>query len=93
FVPEGGDTGRSLHIHEREVSAAAGHWDYLALGHWEPHADVSSGGMTAIYSGAPLALSDANRRAGWAAVVDFDGQGTRWQLHRVDPRPAPEAAK
>ncbi|MGE5596472.1 MAG: metallophosphoesterase family protein, partial [Hyphomicrobiales bacterium] len=27
FVPEGGDTGRSLLIHEREVAAAAGHWD------------------------------------------------------------------
>lgn len=87
FVPEGGDTGRSLLIHEHEIASMAGQWDYLALGHWEPHADVSRGGMTAVYSGAPMPLSDANRRAGWAAVVDFDEDGTAWRLHRVDPRP------
>jgi DNA repair exonuclease SbcCD nuclease subunit len=89
FVAAGTDSGRSLPIHEHEVVSAAGHWDYLALGHWEPHADVSTGGMTAVYSGAPLALSDANRRAGWASVVDMDHDGTRWRLERVDPRPAP----
>ncbi|MBI2765304.1 MAG: metallophosphoesterase [Chloroflexi bacterium] len=86
FVRDGGEMHRSLLIHESEVEAAAPHYDYLALGHWEPHADVSSGGLTAVYSGAPLALSDANRKAGWAALVDFDAQGVRWRLHRVDPR-------
>ncbi|MCK9517466.1 MAG: metallophosphoesterase [Dehalococcoidia bacterium] len=87
FVAEGAENGRSLPIHEREVVSASGHWDYLAFGHWEPHADVSKGGTTAIYSGAPMALSDANRRAGWASVVDMDDVGTRWRLERVDPRP------
>ena len=86
FVPEGEDTHLSLIINEREIAAAAGHWDYLAFGHWEPHADVSTGGVTAIYSGAPLALSDANRRAGWASVVDFDENGVRWRLEWADPR-------
>jgi len=86
FVPEGGDTGRSLLMHESEVAAAAGHWDYMAFGHWEPHADVSCGGTTAVYSGAPMPLSDANRRAGWAMVVDFDESGVRWTAERVDPR-------
>lgn len=86
FVRDGGEQNRSLLIQESEIAAAAGEWDYLALGHWEPHADVSSGGMTAVYSGAPMPLSDANRRAGWAAVVDFDEEGVRWRLHRVDPR-------
>lgn len=86
FVPEGEDTHRSLIINEREIAAAAGHWDYLAFGHWEPHADVSTGGVTAVYSGAPLALSDANRRAGWASVVDFDENGVRWRLEWADPR-------
>jgi DNA repair protein SbcD/Mre11 len=28
-------------------------WDYLALGHWDRHADVSQGGVRAVYSGAP----------------------------------------
>ncbi|MEX2080848.1 MAG: DNA repair exonuclease [Dehalococcoidia bacterium] len=88
FVPEGGENHRSLPIHESELVAAAGQWDYIALGHWEPHADVSSGGATAIYSGAPMPLSDSNNRAGWAVVVDFDASGVRWQKHRVDPRHA-----
>ncbi|GMV84662.1 MAG: hypothetical protein AMXMBFR80_05200 [Dehalococcoidia bacterium] len=93
FIPEGGDSHRSLPIREAEIAAAAGHWDYMAFGHWEPHADVSSGGVTAIYSGAPMPLSDANRRAGMAAVVDFDETGVRWRMHRVDPRPPLDAAK
>ncbi|MCK6565409.1 MAG: metallophosphoesterase [Dehalococcoidia bacterium] len=87
FVRQDGEMHRSLLITESEVAdAAATGWDYLALGHWEPHADVSTGGMTAVYSGAPMPLSDANRRAGWAAVVDFDESGVRWRVERVDPR-------
>ncbi|MEO9255988.1 MAG: DNA repair exonuclease [Tepidiformaceae bacterium] len=89
FVGAGGDMGRSLLIREDEVAAAAHNWDYIALGHWEPHADVSCGGTTAVYSGAPMPLSDANRRAGWAMVVDFDDAGVRWRAARVDPRDAP----
>ncbi|MBI5947084.1 MAG: metallophosphoesterase [Chloroflexi bacterium] len=86
FVREDGEMHRSLLIRESEIEAAAGHWDYMAFGHWEPHADVSTGGVTAVYSGAPMPLSDANRKAGWAAVVDFDESGVNWRLHRVDPR-------
>lgn len=91
FVREDGEMHRSMLIREAEVKAAAGHWDYMAFGHWEPHADVSCGAVTAVYSGAPMPLSDANRKAGWAAVIDLDGDGVRWRLHRVDPRgePAP----
>lgn len=91
FVAEGANSIHSLLIHEAEIAAAAGHWDYMAFGHWEPHADVSAGGTTAIYSGAPMPLADANGRAGWAALVDFDESGVNWQLRRVDPRPVPEA--
>lgn len=87
FVREGGEMHRSLLIRESEIAAAAGHWDYMAFGHWEPHADVSTGGVVAVYSGAPMPLSDANRKAGMAAVVDFDESGVRWTMHRVDPRP------
>jgi DNA repair exonuclease SbcCD nuclease subunit len=86
FVRDDGEMHRSMLIHQSELEAAAGEWDYLALGHWEPHADVSAGGLTAIYSGAPLPLSDANRKAGWAVVVDMDHAGVRWQIERVDPR-------
>ncbi|HMO54541.1 MAG TPA: metallophosphoesterase, partial [Tepidiformaceae bacterium] len=68
FIPEGGESHRSLPIREAEIAGASGHWDYMAFGHWEPHADVSAGRVTAVYSGAPMPLSDANRRAGMAAV-------------------------
>lgn len=87
FVPDGGEQHRSLLIRESEISAASGNWDYMAFGHWEPHADVSRGGTTAVYSGAPMPLSDANRRAGWAVVADFNESGVSWRTHRVDPRP------
>lgn len=87
FVREGGEMHRSLLIKDSEIAAAAGHWDYMAFGHWEPHADVSTGGVTAVYSGAPMPLSDANRRAGMAAIVDFNEAGVSWRTHRVDPRP------
>jgi DNA repair exonuclease SbcCD nuclease subunit len=86
FVDASADQHRSLLIRESEVEAAGAHWDYLALGHWEPHADVSRGGLAAIYSGAPMPLSDSNRRAGWAIVADFDHDGVRWQPYAVDPR-------
>jgi DNA repair exonuclease SbcCD nuclease subunit len=91
FVRDGSDHNRSMLIREAEITGAANDWDYIALGHWEPHADVSCGGATAVYSGAPMPLSDANRRAGWAAVVDFEEAEVRWRLERVDPRPPLEA--
>lgn len=89
FVRREDDAHRSLPIHPEEVERAAGHWDYIALGHWEPHADVSRGGATAIYSGAPMPLADSNLQAGWAVVVDFDGRDAGWRLERVDPRERP----
>ena len=93
FVREGGEMHRSLLMKDSEIAAADGHWDYMAFGHWEPHADVSTGGVTAVYSGAPMPLSDANRRAGLAAVVDFDEDGVRYRMRRVDPRPPEDSAK
>lgn len=89
FVRDGGEMHRSLLIPEAAIRAAANDWDYFAFGHWEPHADVSVGAATALYPGAPMPLSDANRKAGWTAVVDLDDGGVRWRLARVDPRDAP----
>ena len=85
FVRNESDLNRSLLITEREIVDMAGQWDYLALGHWDPHTDISSGGMTAVYSGCPLAMTGANTKAGWVSVIDFDEQGTRWHVQRVDP--------
>lgn len=86
YFPEGSRVDRSLPIHEAELAAGGPHWDYFALGHFESHLDVSTGSATAVYSGAPVALSDANTLSGWAMVVDFDGNGVRWQKRWVDPR-------
>ena len=79
-------TGARCSCTNIELSPSADDWDYLALGHWEPHADVSAGGLTAVYSGAPLALTDANQKAGWAIVIDFDG-GRRPLAHRTRGSP------
>jgi DNA repair exonuclease SbcCD nuclease subunit len=87
YVRSDEDLRRSMLIHDHHLDAA-GDWDYVALGHWEPHADISREGVTAIYSGAPLALTDANEKAGWAVVADFAEGGVSWRLHRVDPREA-----
>jgi DNA repair exonuclease SbcCD nuclease subunit len=86
-VTHEGDLHRSLPIEPRELEAA-GDWDYLALGHWEPHANVSTERLTAIYSGAPMPLSETNAKAGWAVVLDL-GDETTWRLERVDPRGMP----
>lgn len=83
---EGRHVDRSMPIHEAEIAAAAGHWDYMAFGHFEVHRDVSAGSTTAVYSGAPVPFSDLTPLAGWALVVDFDESGVRWRKHSVDPR-------
>jgi DNA repair exonuclease SbcCD nuclease subunit len=89
YIRDEYDRHRSMLIEPAEISAAAEHWDYLALGHWDPHTDVSTDGLTALYSGAPLSFSEGHQAAGWAVVVDFDDHGVRWTTHRVDPREAP----
>lgn len=86
FVRYEDDLHRSMLIHAEEIAAAHGHWDYLAFGHWEPQVDVSQNGVTALYSGAPMALGTTSTVAGLAAVVDFTGEGVSWSSRRVDPR-------
>jgi len=86
FLGENAAAGRSLPIEPDEVAAAAGHWDYLAFGHWEPHADVSRGGTTAVYSGSPLPRAGAPDDPGRAVLVEMDGDGVRWRLHPLHGR-------
>ena len=45
--------------------------DYLALGHWDRHVDVSQGRVTAAYSGTPLGTSRKDPLAA-VTVVDLD---------------------
>lgn len=54
---------RSYLITPEEIAATG--WDYIALGHWDAPADVSEGGVTAVYSGSPS-------RAGACALVTLD---------------------
>jgi len=71
---------RSSPIFADEIRDAG--WDYLALGHQHVQMDVSQGGVTAYYSGAP-AIEWAGGPAASALRVDLTpGAGVR-----VQPRP------
>ena len=51
YLGEGGDLMRSSPIHPDEIAALG--CDYLALGHWHRHLDVSKAGVPAFYCGSP----------------------------------------
>lgn len=57
--PAGDLLGRSSPIHPADIEATGA--DYVALGHWHRRADVSSGGVTAWYSGAPFGPGASER--------------------------------
>ena len=60
---------RSSPIYPRDIAEAP--CDYLALGHWDRHEDVSQGRVKAAYSGCPLGPSRADP-VGSVTVVDLD---------------------
>ena len=60
---------RSSPIYPAEVAQAA--CDYLALGHWDRHVEVSQGRVVAAYSGTALGPS-RNKPLGAVSVVDLD---------------------
>ena len=62
---------RSSPIYPQEIAEAP--CDYLALGHWDRHEDVSQGRVKAAYSGCPLGPSRADP-VGSVTVVDLDPQ-------------------
>jgi exonuclease SbcD len=53
YVPGGESSDRSSQITEHEIGGLG--CDYVALGHWHRFLDVSAGGVTAFYCGAPTA--------------------------------------
>ena len=63
---------RSSPIYPEEVAAAP--CDYLALGHWDCHVDVSQGLVTAVYSGTARG-SSTNDPVAEVTVVDLDPEG------------------
>ena len=69
FHFEGDRDQRSSPIYPGDVAAADCH--YLALGHWDRHADVSRADTTAVYSGCPYGPIGAPEQ-GAVCVVDLD---------------------
>jgi DNA repair exonuclease SbcCD nuclease subunit len=63
------DLGRSYLILPEHIAGSAR--DYVALGHWDLHTDVSAGGVVAAYSGSPA-------RTGHVLLVDL-GEGVRYR--------------
>ena len=47
-------SGRSSLIFPEDISSL--NCDYLALGHWDVHTDISQGGVIAVYSGCPMGI-------------------------------------
>ena len=70
------DAHRSMLIEPSQIDKSG--WDYIALGHWEHHAEAANTPVVAVYSGAPVPL--ARREFEMAAVVvDCDpASGIRW---------------
>jgi len=71
FYPDRQRPDRSSPIFADEIRDAG--WDYLALGHQHVQTNVSQGGVTAYYAGAP----------GTVLLIDFSVEGGI----RVEPRP------
>ena len=77
FHCDGDPDLRSSPIYPSDVANAT--CDYLALGHWDRHADVSRGGVTAVYSGTARGPASSNY-LGAVTVVDLDPQkGVTWR--------------
>ena len=68
---------RSSPIYPGDVAASNCH--YLALGHWDRHADVSRANTTAVYSGCPYGPIGAPEQ-GAVCVVDLADTGVSYRL-------------
>lgn len=68
---------RSAPIYPEDVAQSP--CDYLALGHWDRHVDVSQGRVKAVYSGAPLGAIQSNDSVAFT-LVELDPE------HGVDTR-------
>ena len=75
---------RSSPIYPEDVAASACH--YLALGHWDRHADVSRADTTAVYSGCPYGPIGAPEQ-GAVCVVDLDPDtGVSYRLELLNEK-------
>ena len=68
---------RSSPIFATEIASAS--CDYLALGHWDRHADVSQNGVPAVYSGTARGMNPPHY-LGEVTLVDLDPEdGVRYR--------------
>ena len=77
FHLEGDIDLRSSPIYPEEVAEAT--CDYLALGHWDRHLDVSQGNVKAAYSGAPLGPVGNRTEVGVTVVDLHPSRGVKFQ--------------
>ncbi len=73
---------RSAPIFPHEVAGAP--CDYLALGHWDRHVDVSQGRVKAVYSGAPLGAVQSNETVAVTLVELDPARGVETQQVTLD---------
>ena len=59
---------RSSPIYEEDIVGAG--CDYIALGHWDRHVDLSQGTVKACYSGSPTSITSGS--LGGVVMVDMD---------------------
>lgn len=69
YVRDQADAGRSYPIYPQEIADCGR--DYVALGHWDAHMNISEGGVVAYYPGSPTWV-------GLSSIVEFsDPDGER----------------
>lgn len=66
FVRDQADMGRSYPIYPEEIADCGR--DYVALGHWDAHMNISQGDVTAYYPGSPTWV-------GLSSIVEFNDPG------------------
>jgi DNA repair exonuclease SbcCD nuclease subunit len=82
YVPDGAVSDRSSRIHQHELARLE--CDYVALGHWHRHTDVSAGGVLAFYSGSP---SDSGSEGPSVNLVTLHpDQGVTVHRQPIEPR-------
>ena len=75
FEEKNTSSGRSSLIFPEDISSLQ--CDYLALGHWDVHTDISQGGVTAVYSGCPMGIGG---RSGSVIAVELKpGSGVSYR--------------
>jgi len=75
FQQEDSNSGRSSLIFAEAISSLK--CDYLALGHWDLHTDISQNNVMAVYSGCPMGVGG---KPGSITMVELNNRtGVAWR--------------